>query len=113
MVAVKNLMVFLRNTPFSYSPLVDGMSTGIVENADLTVYDYDLQPGDILVMCTDGIIESNTEYVNKELWVKYLLEDIQTNDAQQIADLILSEAIDNNYGKQKDDMTLIVAKVSQ
>lgn len=89
------------------------LPTGIVENADLTVYDYDLQPGDILVMCTDGIIESNTEYVNKELWVKYLLEDIQTNDAQQIADLILSEAIDNNYGKQKDDMTVIVAKVSQ
>lgn len=89
------------------------LPTGIVENADLTVYDYDLQPGDILVMCTDGIIESNTEYVNKELWVKYLVEDIQTNDAQQIADLILSEAIDNNYGKQKDDMTVIVAKVSQ
>ena len=89
------------------------LPTGIVENADLTVYDYDLQPGDILVMCTDGIIESNTEYVNKELWVKYLLEDILTNDAQQIADLILSEAIDNNYGKQKDDMTVIVAKVSQ
>lgn len=89
------------------------LPTRIVENADLTVYDYDLQPGDILVMCTDGIIESNTEYVNKELWVKYLLEDIQTNDAQQIADLILSEAIDNNYGKQKDDMTVIVAKVSQ
>ena len=89
------------------------LPTGIVENADLTVYDYDLQPGDILVMCTDGIIESNTEYVNKELWVKYLLEDIQTNDAQHIADLILSEAIDNNYGKQKDDMTVIVAKVSQ
>lgn len=89
------------------------LPTGIVENADLTVYDYDLQPGDILVMCTDGIIESNTEYVSKELWVKYLLEDIQTNDAQQIADLILSEAIDNNYGKQKDDMTVIVAKVSQ
>ena len=89
------------------------LPTGIVENADLTVYDYDLQPGDILVMCTDGMIESITEYVNKELWVKYLLEDIQTNDAQQIADLILSEAIDNNYGKQKDDMTVIVAKVSQ
>lgn len=89
------------------------LPTGIVENADLTVYDYDLQPGDILVMCTDGIIESNTEYVNKELWVKYLLEDIQTNDAQQIADLILSEAIDNNYGKQKDDMTVIVAKIGR
>ncbi len=89
------------------------LPTGIIENINLAVYDYDLQPGDILVMCTDGIVESNTEYINKELWVKYLLEDIKTNDAQQIADLILSEAIDNYYGKQKDDMTVIVAKLSQ
>ena len=64
-------------------------------------------------MCTDGVIESNTEYISKELWIKYLLEDIQTTDAQKIADIILSEAIDNNYGKQKDDMTVIVAKIGR
>ena len=80
---------------------------------DLVVYDYDLQPDDIIVMCTDGVIESNTEYISKELWIKYLLEDIQTTDAQKIADIILSEAIDNNYGKQKDDMTVIVAKIGR
>ena len=64
-------------------------------------------------MCTDGVIESNTEYISKELWIKYLLEDMQTTDAQKIADIILSEAIDNNYGKQKDDMTVIVAKIGR
>ena len=80
---------------------------------DLVVYDYDLQPDDLIVMCTDGVIESNTEYISKELWIKYLLEDIQTTDAQKIADIILSEAIDNNYGKQKDDMTVIVAKIGR
>ena len=89
------------------------LPTGIVENMDLVVYDYDLQPDDIIVMCTDGVIESNTEYISKELWIKYLLEDIQTTDAQKIADIILSEAIDNNYGKQKDDMTVIVAKIGR
>lgn len=88
------------------------LPTGILENADLIVYDYDLQPGDILVMCTDGIIDANKEYINKELWVKYLLEDIQTDDAQQIANMILNEAIDNEFGMQKDDMTVVVAKVS-
>ena len=77
------------------------------------VYDYDLQPDDLIVMCTDGVIESNTEYISKELWIKYLLEDMQTTDAQKIADIILSEAIDNNYGKQKDDMTVIVAKIGR
>ena len=27
-------------------------------------------------MCSDGIIDSNGEYQNKELWLKYLLEEI-------------------------------------
>ncbi len=88
------------------------LPTGILENADLVVYDYDLQNGDILVMCTDGIIESNTEYINKELWVKYLLEDIKTDDPKQIANMILNEAIDNEFGMQKDDMTVIAFKVN-
>lgn len=87
------------------------LPAGIVENNELTVYDYDIKKGDIIVMCTDGIIESNTEYLNKEMWVKYLLEDIETDDAQKIADLILSESIDNDFGKQKDDMTVIVSKI--
>ena len=87
------------------------LPTGILENVDLVVYDYDLQDGDILVMCTDGIIDSNKEYLNKQVWVKYLLEDIETDDVQKIADIIMGEAIDNDFGMQKDDMTVIVAKI--
>ena len=64
-------------------------------------------------MCSDGVIESNDEYINKEVWVKYLLEDMQTDDAQKIADILLKESIDNDYGTQKDDMTVIVAKISK
>ena len=63
-----------------------------------------------MLMCSDGILDSNVEYKNKELWIKYLLEDIETNNTQKIADLILSEAIDNNYGIPKDDMSIIVCK---
>lgn len=89
------------------------LPTGILNDVDLVVYDYDLQDGDILVMCTDGVIDSNKEYLNKHLWLKYLLEDIEVNDAQKIADIIIGEAIDNDFGNQKDDMSVIVAKVTQ
>ena len=84
---------------------------GILDKIDMVVYDKDLQENDIVVMCSDGIIESNTEYKNKELWLKDLLENITTNDVQKIADIILQEAIDNGYGIAKDDMTVIVSKI--
>ena len=61
-------------------------------------------------MCSDGILDSNVEYKNKELWVKYVLEDIETTNSQKIADLILNEAVDNSYGIAKDDMSVITCK---
>ena len=68
------------------------------------------EDNDILVMCSDGILDSNIEYKNKELWVKYMLEDIDTTNTKKISDLILNEAIDNNYGVAKDDMSIVTCK---
>lgn len=86
------------------------LPAGIVQQYNLEVFDRDIEPGEILLMCTDGILDSNIEYKNKELWVKYLLEDMETNNTKKIADLVLNEAIDNNFGKAKDDMSVIVCK---
>ena len=74
------------------------LPAGILKDINLTTYDKDIQDKDILVMCSDGILDSNVEYNNKELWVKYMLEDIETTNCQKIADLILNEAVDNSYG---------------
>ena len=86
------------------------LPAGILENINLVVYDKDIEPDDILLMCSDGIIESNSEYQNKELWVRDILESIETENVQKIADIIAKEAVDNGYGMAKDDMTIIVAK---
>ena len=89
------------------------LPTGIVEENNIETFDKDITSGDIMLMCSDGILDANIEYKNKELWIKYMLEDIETNNTKKIADLILSEAIDNNFGVAKDDMSVIVCKFKE
>lgn len=88
----------------------NSLPAGIINEASLQSFDRDISSGEILLMCSDGILDSNVEYKNKELWVKYLLEDIETNNTKKIADLVLNEAIDNGYGTAKDDMSVVVCK---
>ncbi len=89
------------------------LPAGILDKVDLVVYDKDLNDGDIIIMCTDGILESNVEYENKEVWVKNLLEEMETDNVQKIANILLAQAVDNGVGKAKDDMTVIAVKVKK
>lgn len=91
----------------------NSLPAGIINNSSVQTFDKDIKNGDIVVMCTDGILDSNVEYQNKELWLKYLLEDIETTNTKKISDLILNESIDNNYGIAKDDMSVVVYKFLQ
>ena len=88
----------------------NSLPAGIINAANLQSFDRDISEGEIMLMCTDGILDSNVEYKNKELWIKYLLEDIETTNTKKIADLVLNEAIDNYYGVAKDDMSVVVCK---
>ena len=91
----------------------NSLPSGIVECAEVQIFEKDLESGEIIFMCSDGVIDSNIEYKNKELWVKYMLEDIETTNTNKIANLILNEAIDNNFGIAKDDMSIITLKINE
>lgn len=89
----------------------NSLPSGIVQDSKLAVYDRDIVNNDILILCSDGIIDSNIEYKNKELWVKYILEDMETENPKKISNLILTEAVDNCFGRIKDDLSVIVCKI--
>lgn len=91
----------------------NSLPAGMINQDNIQIFDTDIQNEQIMLMCTDGVLDSNIEYKNKELWIKYLLEDIETKNTKKIADIILNEAIDNNFGKTKDDMSVIVCKFMQ
>lgn len=88
------------------------LPAGIVDKIDLVVYNKKLINNQIIIMCSDGILESNEELANKEIWVKEFLEDIETEDIKEISKALIQEAIDNDLGTAKDDMTVLVAKIN-
>lgn len=91
----------------------NSLPTGMVDGNQIQTFDKDITSGDIMLMCSDGILDANIEYKNKELWIKYMLEDIETTNTKKIADLILNEAIDNAFGNIKDDMSVVVCKFKE
>ena len=85
---------------------------GILNNVEISVFDRDINDGDIFIICSDGIIDSKEEEQGDKWFIK-LIKNISTNNVQKMADIILKEAIDNNYGICKDDMSVIIVKVNK
>ena len=81
---------------------------GATPNIDVNILNKKLNRGDYIIILSDGVLESNER---KEDWIKDLLESVSSKKPQRIADIILQEAVDGNYGVTNDDMTVIVAKV--
>lgn len=82
---------------------------GIVDDIELQEEKIPVSDGDIIVMCSDGVLDAKDETNNS--WIESFLKNISTNNVQKISDLILAEAIDNNFGVAQDDMTVIVSKI--
>lgn len=85
------------------------MPIGVGIEVNLKEKNIPVADGDIILMCSDGLLESKEEV--KKDWIEEFLRNSNTNNVQKISDMIIAEAIDNNYGIAEDDITVIVAKV--
>ena len=85
------------------------MPVGIVEKTELDVQTINVSDGDIIIMCSDGLLEIQND-ISKD-WIQEYIKNINTTNVQKIADLIVAEAIDNSFGIARDDITVIIAKV--
>ncbi|MEK4362936.1 stage II sporulation protein E [Paenibacillus sp. FSL M8-0212] len=84
---------------------------GIIKDIEVDLVTVQLQPGDILIMMTDGIYDAPGYAVNKELWMKRLIQEIDTDDPQDLADCLLESVIRYQQHEILDDMTVVVGKV--
>ncbi|MGY3717101.1 stage II sporulation protein E [Sutcliffiella cohnii] len=86
---------------------------GIIQDFDVDVVSEQLKAGDILIMMSDGIFEGPKHVENYDLWMKRKISEIQTEDPQEIADLLMEEVIRTRSGHIQDDMTVVVSKVQR
>jgi stage II sporulation protein E len=84
---------------------------GIFQDFDVDVVGEQLKAGDLLIMMSDGVFEGPKHVENYDIWMKRKLQELQTDDPQQIADLIIEEVIRSRAGYIDDDMTIVVSKI--
>jgi len=84
---------------------------GILQEFEVEVVSEQLKAGDLLIMMSDGVFEGPKNVENYDIWMKRKISELQTDDPQEIADLILEEVIRSRSESIDDDMTVTVAKI--
>jgi phosphoserine phosphatase RsbU/P len=92
-----------------------GTVVGIFPDAEYQQATLYLQPGDLLLAYTDGIVESVNEY-GEEFGEQRLIQILEQNrqlSAREIQKVIVDQVLDWAFEEERDDdMTLIVAKIT-
>lgn len=85
----------------------NALPLGIISNVTPTIKTTLVSSGDMIVICTDGVTDSfasdseMTDFIN----------NINSRNPQEVADILMDKALENNHNVALDDMTILVAKV--
>jgi stage II sporulation protein E len=83
------------------------LPVGILNQVDYDVITKNLYDGDFIIMVTDGVIDC-IPGDEKEKFLEEFIMDLNTNNAQEIANSVLNQALELNGWVPKDDMTVLV-----
>jgi sigma-B regulation protein RsbU (phosphoserine phosphatase) len=108
------VMLYRRRTESVETLHADGLPIGIEASAKYQTHRYTLQPGDVLIMYTDGIVEAKNAHKDEFGWER--LEDVvrahHEEHAQELVDAIASRVAEfRKDAPQNDDQTLLAMKV--
>ncbi len=84
------------------------LPAGILNSVDLERTVVQLQPGDLIIMVTDGVIDSKIEQVGKEDWMIRALRQVEVVGPEALGEYLMNLARINQNGISRDDMTVIV-----
>ena len=102
---------FIKRGQNMFNIEASNLPMGIIPEFDVDIVNEQFKAGDLLIMMSDGIFDGPKHVANTDMWFKRKLRHIQTDDPQEIADLLLEEVIRTRSGEIEDDMTILVGKI--
>lgn len=86
------------------------LPVGMLKEIDFNIYEEYIEDGDIIIMMSDGVLDSCGDVGNREMWMKDIITNLDSINPETIANNILNIA-KANPTSNKDDMTVLVTKV--
>ncbi|MDN5346461.1 MAG: stage sporulation protein [Clostridia bacterium] len=99
---------FLRRGSEVWPLRSQSLPAGIWEEASPVGVTAELLPGDVLVMLTDGVLESHREVGEREKWIMDSLRRALIDNAQLMAERLLKQARALVGERPRDDMAVAV-----
>lgn len=89
------------------------LPAGILNTVDIEKTAINLLPGDLVVMVTDGVIDSKLDVSGNDEWMKRALSKVEVVGPEALGEYLLNLAKINQDGLPKDDMTVIVLQLTE
>jgi len=107
--------IYFHNDTFCYLETY-GLPLGAIAGEVYEEQRIDLQPGDMLLFMTDGIVEAMN--ADRELYgfprLEAVLKSCDMNDAQSVLDCVFDSVFEfMGDAPPQDDMTLVVVRVGR
>ena len=84
---------------------------GILEDVEAENISVPIQDEDMIILMTDGILDAFAVVGDREEELAKFIATLDTINPQEMADLIMQEALLHTGGKAKDDMTVMAGRV--
>ncbi|NLW16379.1 MAG: stage II sporulation protein E [Firmicutes bacterium] len=91
----------------------NSLPAGILHSIDIESRRISLQPGDVLVMLTDGLLDSQKDIADKEGWFARILRQSPQEKPADLVKYIMDRATMNTRNQVIDDMTVIAIRVAK
>jgi len=84
---------------------------GILHTVEIETIRETVQPGDIIVLASDGLLDAGHKTEDAELWIAGILETSTEKNPDKLAESLVKNAVNLGGGKPRDDTSVLVVMV--